>query len=367
MHPLYLLPTQVHSRSISFENPTGEKGAGGSASSPIGPGRKGSPARMLEPGSTVELANIRGSGVLRHIWAATYDVADTMRGLVVRIYWEGQQHPSVEAPIGDFFGFAHGKTTAFQTAMHSVGEKYALNSWVPMPFSEQARVTISNDLDITVPFFFQIDYTIGDSHPPEFGRLHTMFRRENPTTKAIDFELLPKRTGRGRYLGTVIGVRPDNSNWWGEGEVKMFIDGDQQLATIVGTGAEDYAGLSWGLQQNAFLYHGATLVEGPNRINTGPVSMYRWHVPDPIYWYQDIVVTVQQIGLQPPIQDYQGYQEGLYDRQDDWSACTFWYEAVPSEPVPGIPSLAKRLAGLDLCPDRATLPLQPGCVYNSNL
>ena len=140
-----------------------------------------------------------------------------------------------------------------------------------------------------------------------------------------------------------------DSNWWGEGEVKIYLDGDQDFATIVGTGAEDYVGLSWGLQGNAFHYHGANYIHG-ERLNTGPVSMYRWHVPDPVYWHEDIRVTVQQIGLSPP--------GGLYDRQDDWSACTFWYESLPSQPVAQIPSLAARLADLELTPDRSALPLQ---------
>jgi hypothetical protein len=360
MTPLYSIPKEIHSRSTSFENPRGKKGGGGAASSPLGAGRKGSPARMLEPGSTTQLADIQGPGVIRHMWMTSYDVADTMRGLVVRIYWEGQQHPSVEAPLGDFFGFAHGKTGPFQTAFHSVGEKYALNSWLPMPFARNAKVTISNDLNIPVLFFYQIDYTIGDQHTTDFGRLHCMFRRENPTASTIDFEVLPKRQGCGRYLGTVIGVRPNNKNWWGEGELKMFIDGDQELPTIVGTGAEDYVGLSWGLQENAFLYNGANYVRGEDRINTGPVSMYRWHIVDPIYWYQDIRITIQQIGLQPPVNSFEEYQQGLYERQDDWSACTFWYEATPSQPVPPIPGLAQRLDGLDLCPNRSALPLQSG-------
>lgn len=366
MKDLYSLPENLESRSVSFENPRGEKGAGGKAASALGAGRKGSPARMIGPGETVELADIEGPGQIRHMWMTTYDVADTMRGLVIRIYWEGQQHPSVEAPLGDFFGFAHGETDPFQSAVHSVSEKYGLNCWLAMPFAKHARVTLSNDLDFAALFFYQIDYTIGDMHPEPLGRLHALFRREIPTTRGQDFEILPRRQGAGCYLGSVVGVKPSDSNWWGEGEVKVYLDGDTDWPTIVGTGAEDYVGLSWGIQKNAFMYHGASHIRG-DRLDTGDVSMYRWHVVDPVYWRSDIRITVQQIGIQPPVATLDGYLEAFYEREDDWSACTFWYEPVPSAPVPAIPELSVRLHDLNLVPDRRSLPLQPDSTYHSQM
>lgn len=366
MTELYDLSARLQSRSITFENPDGAKGAGGQVAGPLGVGRKGSPAQMLPPGTTTDLANIEGPGTIRHIWATTYNVVDALRGLVVRIYWDNQEWPSIEAPLGDFFGFAHGATDPFCSAAHSVTEKYGMNIWLPMPFRERARVTITNDLDIDVLFFYQIDYTIGDTHVESVGRLHAMFRRENPTKLGQDFEILPRRESAGRYLGTVLGVRPADTNWWGEGEVKIYLDGDQEFASIVGTGAEDYVGMSWGLQANAFYYHGTNFIRG-ERLDTGPVSMYRWHVPDPVYWHEDIRVTVQQIGLSPPVHSFSDYLGGLYNRQDDWSACTFWYEAVPSQPVAEVPSLADRLAGLELTPDRSALPLQPASSQSSGM
>lgn len=366
MSELYDLPSHLQSYSITFENPQGNKGAGGQAASPLGVGRKGSPARMLPAGATLSLADIKAAGTIRHMWMTTYNVADALRGLVIRIYWDNQEWPSVEAPLGDFFGFAHGTTDPFSSVAHSVTEKYGMNIWLPMPFQKRARVTISNDLDIDVLFFYQIDFTLGDRHAENAGRLHAMFRRENPTTLGKDFEILPRREGAGRYIGTVLGVRPTDSNWWGEGEVKIYLDGDQDFASIVGTGAEDYVGLSWGLQGNAFHYHGANFVHG-ERLDTGPVSMYRWHVPDPVYWHEDIRVTVQQIGLSPPVHTFAEYLGGLYDRQDDWSACTFWYEALPSRPVGPIPALAARLADLDLTPDRSALPLQASSSHPSDM
>ncbi|HWK50045.1 MAG TPA: glycoside hydrolase family 172 protein [Steroidobacter sp.] len=363
MSELFEMPSGVTSRSITFENPTGAPGRGGSASSPLGAGRKGAPARMIPPGATVDIADIAGPGIIRHIWVATYNVADVLRGLTVRAYWEGQAHPSIEAPLGDFFGFAHGQSTAYASAIHSVGEKGAFNIWLPMPFLSRARITITNELQIPALFFYQIDYTLGDSLKPDVGRLHVLFRRENPTSLARDFELLPTRRGKGRFLGAVIGVRPQEPSWWGEGEAKFYLDGDEKLPTIVGTGAEDYVGLGWCVQRTPYLYHGASLVsKGPAANMAGPVSMYRWHLADPIYWHESIRVTIQQIGVvitpQTAPRSFEGYLDCLRERQDDWSCCTFWYQPTPAEPLPPYPELAVRLQDLELEPNLLGLPLQ---------
>ncbi len=361
MNHAYRLNGHLQSRSISFENPDGRRAGGARTASPLGVGRKGAPARALGPGEMITLADIAGPGMIRHIWLATYDVADTMRGLVIRMYWDDQEHPSVEAPIGDFFGFAHGTSPAYASAVHSVGGRLALNIWLPMPFARQARVTLTNEIGIDVPVFFQIDYTLGDEIGPDDGYLHACFRREVRTSKGEDFELLPLRRGQGRYLGAVIGVRPTDPNWWGEGEVKIYLDGDEDFPTIAGTGAEDYVGLSWGLQPNAFPMHGASLVTS-GRTDTGPVSMYRWHLADPVVWHESIRVCIQQIGISVSRENLPRslgqYLECLVEREDDWSTCTFWYERTPSEPLPPLPSLAVRLEGLELAPDLEALPLQ---------
>ncbi len=161
----------------------------------------------------------------------------------------------MECPIGDFFGFAHGKITPYASAVHSVAPMGGRNIWLPVPFVCRARITFSNEGDQPIPLFYQIGYTLGDEHPADVGRLHVIFQRENPTTEKQDFELLPKCQNRGRFLGAVIGVRnlhPDQ--WWGEGEIKVHMDGDSQFPTIAGTGTQDYVGLTWGLQQATFPY-----------------------------------------------------------------------------------------------------------------
>jgi hypothetical protein len=146
------------------------------------------------------------------------------------------------------------------------------------------------------------------------------------------------RLGRGRFLGAIIGVRSIGPNWWGEGEVKFYLDGDEDFATLVGTVSEDYVGLSFGIQETPFLYHGASLVRGDF------VSMYRWHIPDPVYWETSCRVTMQQIGHDPQAEGE--YLDRLFERQDDWSTATFWYEGIPSEPLPPMPDVEARLADL---------------------
>jgi hypothetical protein len=322
----YRLDTRLESRSISFENPTGARGEGGQAASKLGVGRKGSPARTIKGGESVTLCDIKGAGTIRHIWITMHRDPETLRSAVIRAYWDGQEHPSIECPMGDFMGFAHGKVMAYQSAVHSVGQNAGMNIWLPMPFRSRARLTFTHEGEKSTPLFYQIDYTVGDKHPKDVGRLHVLFRRENPTTLKKDFELLPQRQGRGRFIGSVIGIRALEGHWWGEGEVKVYLDGDTEFPTICGTGSEDYVGLSWGIQQTPFLYNGCSL----NKNNF--VSMYRWHLPDPVYWKEDCRITIQQIG----------WKDGLYERQDDWSCATFWYEPIPSAALPKLPDVKAR-------------------------
>jgi len=337
---IYDLGSGLESRSISFENPTGEKGSGGQAASNLGVGRKGMPAKWIGPGEEVTLCDIEGSGTIRHIWmtGGFKDKRLALRSMVIRGFWEGQEHPSIECPVGDFMGSANARYSAYQSAVHSSGENAAFNFWLPMPFNERGKLTLTNEGDDGITIFYQVDYTIGDKHPKELGRLHVCFLRENPTTLTQDFEILPKRTGTGRFVGAVLGIRTFEEYWWGEGEIKIYMDGDEEFPTICGTGSEDYVCLSYGMQETPYMYHGCSW----NR--DGFVSMYRWHLPDPIYWNQECRISIQQIGY-----NWNNAQEGeppLYERQDDWSSATFWYESVPDDPLPEFPDLAARTSDL---------------------
>jgi len=332
IHQPYLLDTGLVSRSISFENPTGAPGKGGKAASQLGVGRKGSPARSIQPGETVQLCDIDGPGTIRHIWITVPAEPATFRNFVIRAVWDGQKHPSIECPLGDFFGFAHGKVMPYQSAVHSVGPSAGMNIWLPMPFAKRAKFTVTNEGNKQCGFFYQLTYTLGDKHPADVGRLHVLFRRENPTTEKKDFELLPLRKNKGRYIGAVIGVRNLHpKDWWGEGEFKVYMDGDTQFPTICGTGSEDYVGLSWGVQQVQYLYHGCSLTQNDF------VSMYRWHLADPIAWKKEARITIQQISWSGPL---------MAETSDDWSCATFWYEPLPSAPLPPLPDVKARTANL---------------------
>lgn len=359
---LYNLNTQLESRSVSFENATGEPGEGGKAvNEQLGAGRKGFPSKVIQAGETVVLCDIKRAGTIRHIWMTgeflnhewmenpSLDRLKLLRSTVIRAYWDGQEHPSIECPLGDFMGFAHSKVTSYQSAVHSIGEKGALNIWLPMPFTNSARITLTNESSENFSLYYQVDYTINDTHSEDVGRLHVLFRRENPTTQKKDFELLPKRNGKGVFVGAVVGVRTLRDGWWGEGEIKFYMDGDTDYPTICGTGSEDWVGLSYGIQETTFQYHGCNLnFKSANtsefkdiatgkvkEFNTEYISMYRWHLLDPVYWKKDCRITMQQIGC------------CYYERSDDWSAATFWYESVPSAPLPGIPGVKERTKDLD--------------------
>jgi len=330
----YLLDTGLVSRSISFESPTGAPGRAGKAASNLGVGRKGSPSRSMKPGDALQLCDIEGPGTIRHIWVTTRGEPQNLRSLVIRAWWDDQDHPSIECPLGDFMGMAHGKVMPHQTAVHSIGQNAGMNIWLPMPFNNRAKITLSNEAEESakpVPVFYQIDYTINDNHPKDVGRLHVLFRRENPTTLKQDFELLPKRSAKGRFIGSLIGIHNLHpGQWWGEGEIKVYMDGDTDFPTLCGTGSEDYVGLSWGIQQTPYLYNGCSL----DKDNF--ITMHRWHLPDPIAWRKECRITIQQIA----------WKNGLAETQDDWSTATFWYEPVPSAPLPPMPDAKARTTAI---------------------
>lgn len=329
----YWVNVPAESRSITFENPTGEKGKGGMAASRIGVGRKGAALKNLNPGQTVTLCDIKGPGVIRRMWVTLPAKKENLLGFVIRGYWDNQPSPSIEAPLGDFFGAAHGIAKAYQSAVHSMTDTAGMSIFLPMPFTEHATITVTNEgTEHNVPFYYQIDLTINETLPPDVGRLHVLYRRENPTVPGQDFAILPKRTGMGRFAGCVIGINNVDKKWWGEGEMKAYLDGDEEFPTICGTGTEDYIGQAWGFHENAFLYGGVSLRQDWRW------TLYRWHLKDPLYWKKDIRITLQQIGAG----DEGG--GGYYNKQEDVSVAAFWYEPIPSAALPTLAVYAERIA-----------------------
>ena len=326
---------KLQSRSATAENPLAEKGRGGMTKK----GLKGSPAlRNFRKGTTEHLLKTDGPGMIRHIWCTvSQGTPVNLRNIILRMYWENSDIPSVEVPISDFFGMAHGNYVPITSQLISIQPVLGCNMDIPMPFKEHALITVTNESDMDLDwFFYQIDFTLGDKVAEDDGRFHASFNRENPTKYGRDFTIMETEGAEGVFLGCSFGVRPITNGWWGEGEVKIYLDSDNQYPTICGTGIEDYFGSAWGLYANCTPYRGAPLVE-PNF-----ASMYRFHITDPIYFQNDIKVDIQQMGLANIDEARSKYGDSLifnrmdhprrdtttvfYLRSDDVSAVAYWYQ-----------------------------------------
>ena len=241
------------SRAINAENPKGEKGKGGMAASHLGPSRKGSPClNDIASGQTVTLAEIEGPGAINHIWI-TVDAKTTdadcfvLRDLVLRMYWDDEEEPSVESPLGDFFCCGFGRECNVNSMPIAVVPSRGLNCYFQMPFRKKARITLENQHVNPIPaFFYQVDYCLYDEGLPEdIAYFHAQWRREKITQLQKDYVILDNVKGKGHYVGTYMALTTLERYWWGEGEVKFYIDGDEEYPTICGTGTEDYFGGSW--------------------------------------------------------------------------------------------------------------------------
>jgi hypothetical protein len=312
-------------RTISFENPTGARGAAGTAAG----GRKGAPQRFLAPGEHLVLAEIAGPGRVRHVWMTFPPLPpEQMRAVSMEIFYDDAREPSVSVPCLDFFGLPHGRPVDYASLMTSAQEGRGFNAWLPMPFRRRIRIELRNGSQRRFPFYYQVSYTLGPE-PGDTGLLHVSFRRENPTTLKQDFTIAAGLRGPGRFLGCNVGVRvlqDADFSWYGEGEVKMYLDGDAANPTWCGTGLEDYVGSAWGMGAHATPLQGAPLIlQRPGGGTTMPdfVGFYRWHLPDPIVFQRDLRVTIQQIGAVAVPRG--GPQRARIDREGRLAG-TGWYE-----------------------------------------
>ncbi|MFN8441444.1 MAG: glycoside hydrolase family 172 protein [Caldilineaceae bacterium] len=362
----FTMPKGIQTRWASPENWEGEKGVAAQSNG----GRKGSAWFALKAGEQRTLAEVSGSsGMIRRIWATIRDRSPQMlRSIRLDIYWDGASTPAVSVPLGDFFGHAAGRCVAFESALLSSPEGRSFNCCIPMPFRSSMKMVVTNEsaTDLT-NFFYDVDYTIGDEHGDEMLYFHACWQRQNPTRHQIDYEVLPRVKGRGRFLGMSVGVIADMGryadSWWGEGEVKIYLDGDGDFPTLAGTGVEDYVGNGWAGNTNvtyAHAYQGFPL----NDIEHGIFAFYRFHIPDPIYFHSDIRVTVQQIGAawvkewvdgmrelgetiydtsMMPIDLHQHETIGPFEREDDWSSCAYFYLDRAENGLPGLVGVEARV------------------------
>jgi hypothetical protein len=361
----------LDSRAVTFENPTGERGTGGAAAD----GRKGAPSKRLRPDEKVVLADLAGPGVIRHVWMTFPPAApEVMRAMWMEVFYDEASEPSVSVPCLDFFGLPHGRPVPYASMLATAQEGRGFNSYAPMPFAKRVRVELTNSSSRPMDLYFQVDYTLEQA---DASYLHVSFRRENPTTMKRDFVIADGFTGPGRFLGCVVGVRVlDEGLWYGEGEVKIYRDGDDDLPTICGTGLEDYVGSAWGLGPHHAPFAGAPLdVQSSGRVDF--VGFYRWHVPDPVMFSSDLRVTIQQIGaalhpdeatLEPFAATHpaagagwrtrrDGSVMGIYERVDDYCAAAFVYCREPQ----GVPRLdvSSAVADIERRDYEGQLPMEP--------
>ena len=362
----------LQSRAVTQENPTGGRGLGGKGRG-NGNCRKGAPAfRNVNPGETKTLCDIAGPGMVRHIWIAVEDrTPEMMRSYVLRIYWDNNDYPSVEAPLGDFFGIAHGRTAHYMSPYLGTPEGRGFQCYFPMPFGKRCRITFENDSPKPMPWlFYQVDYTLGDEITPDMGLFYAHFRRENPCPVDRDYCLLDTKGAPGVFAGAIIGVNPLIPGWWGEGEMKFYIDGDHRYPTICGTGAEDYLCSGWGMSPHEAIYTGVNYLALDPSGQQQFVSFYRFHVLDPIHFQSDLRVELQQLGAGGPaggesIEEFcrkrslngphihpDVEQPGtimsnwLYDRSDDYCSVAFWYQKPNGQSLPPIPGRDARIKGI---------------------
>jgi hypothetical protein len=300
-------------RSISPENFDGAKGGGGRATegtgkapaAELGQGWKVSPSVEIPAGDVFDMAAIEGPGVITHIWLTTH--RDNWRSLILRAYWDGSEEPAIEVPVADFFGQGWGRFAQLSSAVIAANPHGGFNSFWPMPFSSAARLTIENLGTETAVLYYQVTY---ETSAPEgdFGYLHAQFRRSNPLPTKTPHPILDLVEGRGKYAGTYLAWGVNRPGWWGEGEIKFFLDGDKEFPTICGTGTEDYFGGAWnfdvpgnGYTTYSTPYLGLHQVIRPDGLYQSQqrFGMYRWHLADPIYFQSDLRVDIQALGWKP--------------------------------------------------------------------
>lgn len=344
-------------RSVSAENPSGEKGKGGMAvpdltekewptsgraADELGQGWKVRPFIRLNAGATATVMDVDGPGVIQHIWLVIAQQingkwTDTVnRGIVIRFHWENEAEPSVEVPVPDFFAIGHGKVGPVNSLPVVVNPLNAMNCFWPMPFRKHARITLTNETKEDIPLIaYQITYSMTQV-PENAGTFHAQYRRAD-TADQNPYVILDGVSGRGRYVGTFLAYTQMRKGWFGEGEIKFFMDGDREFPTIAGTGTEDYFLGSFGFRQPyTTLYAGTTL---PAKAGAEPPqewSLYRWHIFDPINFSKDLRVTIQALGWD----DEHKYYLKL---KDHISSVAYWYQTEPHAPFPKLPPLADRL------------------------
>jgi len=377
-------PADVQTRWVSPENPNGEKGEGALTNK----GAKGNAFYIVPPGEKKVLFDVKGAGIINRMWLSGTIGVNAIQRRAVRLdmFWDGAKKPAVSAPVGDFFGIGLGLTARYDNALFSSPEGRSFNFTIPMPFRKSACITITNESGEEVWIWYDINFLKVKDLPEDALYFHAYWNRNLKTSLGKDYEILPKVEGNGRFIGSNIGVIGDSlyrDTWFGEGEVKVFLDGDKEQPTLVGTGTEDYIGSGWGQGEYASRYFGSLISDRDSDIYT----FYRYHIADPIYFHKDCKVTLQQMGSANKVkllkikarggafipvmvlgkEGSKTFQRRLLDeanppkledsdfpltstnyyRSDDVSATAYFYLDKPENNLPELPPLELRMKDLE--------------------
>ncbi|MFD0939695.1 glycoside hydrolase family 172 protein [Pedobacter boryungensis] len=375
---LFKMKGNVKSRLISFENLSGASSNGGKENN----GAKGHATETILPGATRTIVNYNGNGIVQRMWYTISERSpEVLRSIRLQIFWDGATKPAVDVPFGDFFGIGLGQKKPFESAFFSDPEGKSFNCFIPMPFHKQVKILFINESKLNVNLFFDVDILETPPHTADVLYFHAYWNRKITSELGEDFEILPTIKGKGRFLGTNVGVITDSvyrGTWWGEGEVKMYIDEDTKYPTINGTGTEDYVGAAWGLGTFNHQFQGCLVAD--NKL--GYFAFYRYHVPDEIYFNSGIKVTIQELGgtsleiarklytsgarIKPviansktgylklntinplPILTDEQFRPGgvLFYRVDDYSATSYFYLDKPTHDLPSLQPIEIRTYNL---------------------
>ena len=342
--------SHAKTRSISPENFNGAKGEGGKATTgtgercarDLGQGWKVSPSVKIAAGTTFTVAEIEGPGAIQQIWMTP---TGNWRYAILRFYWDGEETPSIECPVGDFFCAGWGKYAHVNSLPVCVNPGSAFNCYWEMPFRQSARITVENSADEDMVLYYQVNYALTEI-PEDAAYLHAQFRRTNPLAYKDVYTILDGVKGHGQFVGTYMAWGVNNNSWWGEGEIKFYMDGDADWPTICGTGTEDYFCGSYDFDVRLKNESGVERVEyqefstayaGLPQVIRGDghyqvqqrFGMYRWHIMDPVRFEQDLRITIQALG-------WRTYGRYL-PLQDDIASVAFWYQSEPHAPFPPLP------------------------------
>jgi len=378
---LYRFDENASTRWASFENPTAQKGQAARENE----GAKGYPYHVFKPGEAKVLLDTDRPGIIHRIWMTVDNLFGSpveMRTMRIDMYWDGHDKPAVSAPLSDFFCMPLGRMVKFENELFASPEGKSFVCYIPMPYRAGARITLTNEsAKVTHRVFYDINFSQFDRPDPDALYFHGHWRRENPTTLGSDFTILPAVSGKGRFLGAHIGVIIDKRNigWWGEGEAKIYLDGDTTHPTLCGTGTEDYISTGWGQGQFINRFHGSLLSDN----DLGLFGFYRFHIPDPVQFHDHCRVTLQQLGgtrkdavkdmlskgisvtpvavIKPTGVQYNLLGRGghafddeqftdemftIYYRQDDVCSMAYFYLDSPVSDLPQLPPVSQRVENL---------------------